>query len=183
MKTITEKLTELIARQGISQNKLSQLIGCDFANLNKMINGERNFEEDKIHKIAPILEVSPEMIKGWIVADKYPKNILKLALEARQKPLKPVEIPQKKIKSKNQSILTAEIDERIIQKGTSRTKLSTLIGQNQGGLNNMIIGKRSMSPAAIQKLASFFEITEDEIRSWIVADKYSLEALQVATDA
>jgi len=43
----------------------------------------------------------------------------------------------------------------------------------------MIIGKEPMSPLVISKIAPVLEVSEDEIISWIIADKYSLEALSV----
>lgn len=51
--------------------------------LYSMINGERPFPEDKMQKMAPILEVSTKEIKGWILADKYHKNILEMAVNTK----------------------------------------------------------------------------------------------------
>jgi plasmid maintenance system antidote protein VapI len=135
-----------------------------------MIRSIRAFPEDVIHKIAPILEISPETIKGWILVGKYPENILKMAFKVKQ------EMPKKK----GMLILTRKIDEILGQKGVSRTGASTIIGYRQGKLNEMIIGKKPMSPLVISKLAPFLEVSEEQIRAWIVADKYSLEALQAA---
>lgn len=124
--------------------------------------------KEMISKMASILEISPEEIKGWILADKYPKNIRKMAIKVKQE-MQPDEA---------RLILTTKIDEILAEKGLSRTGLSKVIDYRQGKLNEMIIGKEPMSSLVISKIASGVDVSEDEIRSWIVADKYSLDALQ-----
>ena len=166
-KTITTKIYDLLKTKNLSGSKLGKLINVSDGALYSMINGERPFPEDKIQKIAPILEVSTEEIKGWILSDKYPKNILEMAVNIKH------ETPQEEGKI----ILTSKINEILQQKGISRTALSKLINYSQGKLNEMIIGKEPISPLVISKIALVLEVSEDEITSWIVADKYSLEAL------
>lgn len=170
MLIITKKITDILKEKNLSQYKLAQLIGYDHGGLGCMIRGEKPFPEDKIQKIAPILEVSPDTIKGWILADKYPKSILKMAIEVKQ------EITPEAGKL----ILTVKIDGLLKPKKLSRTVLSKVIGYNQGKLNKMIKGVEPISPLVISKIAPVLEVSEEEIISWTVADRYSLEALRVA---
>jgi len=167
MKIASTKIHNLLEQKGLSQNKLAQLTDCNRGSFSLMIHGKKPFPNDIILKMAITLDVSPEEIKGWILADKYPKNILEMAIRVKQ------EIPQEEGKL----ILTAKIDEILQQKRISRTALSKLIDYSQGKLNEMIISKEPISSLVITKIAPVLEVSEDEIASWIVADKYSLEAL------
>lgn len=169
MPVIKNKINKILREKNLSYYQLSKLIDFDESALNKMLKGKRNLSSNLLEKIAPILEVSPEEITGWILADKYSKNILKMAVKVKH------EIPQEEEKL----ILTAKIDEILQQKGISRTALSKLIDYSQGKLNEMIIGREPMSPLVISKIATVLEVSEDEITSWIVADKYPLEVLSV----
>lgn len=170
MSILTDKIDKLLSDKQLSRNKLALLIGYDAGSLNKMIKGEKSFAEDKIQKIAPILEIPPEQIKGWILADKYPENVLKRALEVKQE-VKP---------EAGMLILTAKIDEILKEKGLSRTRLSNLIGYSQGKLNEMIKGVEPMSPLVVSKIAPVLEVSEEEITSWIVAGKHPTDALRLA---
>jgi plasmid maintenance system antidote protein VapI len=170
IKSITINIKRLLETKNLSGSRLGGLINVTDGAIYSMINGERPFPEDKIQKIAHILEVSPEMIKGWILADKYPKNILKMA----------VAVKQEVTPETDKSILATKVDELLKLKGLSRTGLSKVIVYNQGKLNKMIKGVEPMSPLVTSKIAPILEVSEEEITSWIVADKYSLEALQVA---
>jgi len=172
MLKVTENLKTLLQKKNLSENKLAQAIEYHSGSLNKIINGKEAFPEHIIEKIAPILEVSPEEIKGWILADKYAQNILKRALEVKQE----VQPEAGKL------ILTTKIDSFLQLKAISRTSLSKMVGYSQGKLNEMIIGKEPISPNVISKIAPVLDVSEDEINSWIVADKYSVEALRVAVE-
>ena len=169
MLIITRKIKEYLNQKNISQNEFARCINLSSGAFSSMLSGEAPFPEDKIQKIASILDVSSEEIKGWVLADKYPKNILKMAVNVKQ------ETPQ----GEGKLIFTTKTDEILQQKKISRTALSKIIDYSQGKLNEMIIGKEPMSPLVISKIAPVLEVSEDEIISWIIADKYSLEALSV----
>ena len=47
----------------------------------------------------------------------------------------------------------------------------------------MIIGKISMSKTVISGMSEALEISEDVIRGWILADKYSVEELDYALES
>jgi len=173
MLVITKKIKEFLEEKNISQNNFAISVNLPSGAFSSMLSGDAPFPDDKIQKIAPVLEVSPEEIKGWILADKYPENILKRALEVKQE----VKPEAKKL------ILTIKIDSLLQQRGLSRTALSGLIEYSQGKLNQMIKGDEPISPLVISKIAPVLEVSEDEITSWIVADKHSVEALRVALES
>jgi len=168
MLIVTKKIKIILDRKGVTQYKLAQLIDYSSGNLANNFRGGRPFPNHVIEKIAPILEVSADEIRGWILADKYSKEILELAVKA------------KKEKQDNKRILTSKIDEILQSKNLSRTALSKVIDYSQGRLNEIIIGKKTMSKSVLNKLSAALEIPETEITSWIVADKYSLKALETA---
>jgi len=168
MSIITEKIELILKNKGLSHYKLSQIINFNESSLNHMISGRRPFKDETIEKIASILEVSKEEFDGWILADKYPKETLELAINA------------KKMEHNNKLILTTKLDEILKSKNLSRTALSKIIKYSQGGLNEMIIGKEPMSKSVINKISVALEIQENEIKGWILADKYSLKVLEVA---
>jgi len=170
MAILKEKIDKKLEEKGLSRYKAAKLIGCAESTLNKMTRGEKPFSEKVTKKLLPIIETTEEEFKGWILADKYPENVLKRAIEVKQE-VKP---------DTGMLILTAKIDSYLQQKGLSRTGLSKVIGYSQGKLNQMIKGDEPISPLVISKIAPILEVTEDEIISWIVADKWSIEALRVA---
>ena len=169
---ITKKIKELLKNKNLTGYKLSKIIGISDGSMYAMIRGQAEFPADKIQKIAALMEVPSDEIKGWILADKYPQNILKRAIEVKQE-VKP---------DAGMLILTAKIDNYLQQKGLSRTALSKVIGYSQGKLNEMIKGVEPISPLVISKIAPVLGVSEDEIISWVIADKYSVEALRVALE-
>lgn len=170
MTVITEKIRQLLEEKNISQNELARRVQYKHGPFGSIIRGEKPIPEDVLIKMALILEISQEEIKGWILADKYPENILKRALEIKQE-VKP---------EAGKLILTIKIDSLLQEKGLSRTALSGLIGYSQGKLNQMIKGDEPISPLVVSKIAPVLEVSEDEVTSWVVADKYSIGTLQVA---
>ncbi|OGI17993.1 MAG: hypothetical protein A2287_00825 [Candidatus Melainabacteria bacterium RIFOXYA12_FULL_32_12] len=83
-------------------------------------------------------------------------------------------------KSSDISILTTKIDSILHAKGMSRTALSREIKYNQSALNKMILGRRSISKPVLEKLSVVLGVSQDEIMSWIIADKYTLKTLKSA---
>jgi len=229
MPIVTDKIKKILEEKDISQYQLAKLIDYNRGALGHMINGESSFSEQVMEKIAPILEVSKEEIQGWILADKYSKEIIELAIKAKKELLLQdskhchserseesqrsfanaqdvthchCEPPQEAWQSNNSSnksndieskkrsfvdaqddeglILTTKIDSILQEKGISRTALSKQINYSQGKLNEMIIGKEPISPLVISKIAPVLDVSQDDIKSWILADKYSLTTLENA---
>jgi len=170
MSTIYKKINKILVEKDLSINKLATLIGeKNSGNLNFMMLGKKSFSRPLIQKLLPILEISKEEFQSWILADKYPKELLELAIQAKK------DFPYKR-----KSILTTKIDAILHHAGMSRTDLSKQVKYSQSGLNSIITGKRSMSKPVLKKLSEALEIPENEILSWILADKYSLRVLELA---
>jgi len=168
MLSITKQVQERLKRKKLTGYKLSKLIDYKDSSLYKMIGGKIAFPDHVIEKIAPILGVSVEEIKIWILADKYPKEVFEQAIRL------------KKEKQDDKLLLTTKLDEILHSKQLSRTALSKLIKYSQGGLNEMIIGKEPMSKQVISKISVALDIPENEIKCWIATDKYSIESLEKA---
>ena len=134
-----------------------------------MIGTKSPFSENAINKILPFLEVSREEFESWILADKYPKEVLKLAIQIK-----------KDFPYKIKSILTTKIDAILQEKKISRTTLSKEIKYGQSGLNQIITGKRTMPKSVLERLSKALDISQEEISSWIVADRYSSQILEAA---
>jgi transcriptional regulator with XRE-family HTH domain len=169
MAVITDKIKNIQEQKKLSLKQLAKLADYEHGGLSKMINAKTSFSEKAIKKILPILEVSKEEFESWILADKYPKEILERAIQIKK------EFPYKR-----KSVLTANIDKILEEKQISRTALAKQINYNQSGFNQIITGKRGMSKSVLEKLSQAFEISQNEILSWIVADKYSLDMLELA---
>ena len=164
---ITEKIKNLLNKKSLSIYQLSKIIDYHEGALNAMINGKKKFPDNVIKKLLPILETSREEFECWILAEKYPEKILQLAIKNKK------EFPYKR-----KSILTTKIDALLREKNMSRRALAKQISYSQSGLNAIITGKRGMSKGVLKKLSGFFELPEQEIISWSIADKYSLKMLE-----
>ncbi|MDD3012726.1 MAG: helix-turn-helix transcriptional regulator [Candidatus Gastranaerophilales bacterium] len=178
MAIVTKKIDKILRNKNLSRYKLSKLIDYRENTLNHMIRGEQSFSDTVKERILPILEVSIEEFEGWILADKYSKEIIKMAINTKldRSSRRSLTAPQDDI----ELILTAKIDEILQNKNISRTQLSKLIKHDQSTLNRMITGKETMSKSVISRIAIALEITENEIKSWILAGKYSLKTLKTA---
>ena len=170
MKLVTKKIKNALEKIKISQKKLARSINYSHGALSSIINGEEAFPIHIIEKIAPVLEVTVDEVKGWILADAHPKEILELALKHKN------EVKKKK----KELILTIQIDSILKQKNMSRTALSKQIKYCQSSLNKMITGKIKLSNTVIERIAPILEVSENEILSWAVADKYSIEVIELA---
>jgi len=166
---IKEKLNKILNRKNLTIYQLSKLTNFSESALGLMIKGKCPFLDKAMKKILSVLEISQEEFESWVIADKYPKEVLKLALEAK-----------KNFPYKRKSVLTANIDSILQQKGMSRTAAAKQIDYSQSGLNRMIIGQISMSKTVIERLSKVLDISETEIKSWIVADKYSKKVLELS---
>ncbi len=183
MSYIRENVERILKKKKITVYRASQLMQVNDSGLYAMVRGRSNFSEKYINKIIPLLEVSREEFESWVIADKYPKEIIKKAMSIKQNPPSPVEIPQQKTKITKSPILTAKIDKLILEKQLSRTRLSKLIQYDQIALNRMILGAYKMSGRVIEGISDVLEVSQDDIRSWILADKYSLDLLCMAWNA
>jgi plasmid maintenance system antidote protein VapI len=185
---LTKKINEILKFKKLSCNKLSKLVDYKNSSFDEMIKGKRPFPEKIIKKLLPILEVSREEFESWIVADKYPKEVLILAIQIKNghssldeesnqtcKTLKQVQGDNKR-----KSILTTKIDTILQEKDMSRTALAKQIKYSQSSINAMIVGKINMSKSVIERVSNALEIPQIEIQSWIIADKYSLDVLERA---
>lgn len=166
---ITKKINIILEEKNLSSYKLAKMINYPDSGLCSMIQGRQTFSNKVIEGILPILEVSREEFESWIIADKYTKEVLKLAVQTKK------DFPYKR-----KSILTTKIDAILQEKGMSRTALSKEIKYSQSGLNAIITGKRTMSKPVLERLSKVFELSEDEITSWILADRYDLGVLERA---
>jgi len=169
MSVITAKIDKLLEDKNLSRNRLSQLIDYDFSNLNKMINGKRAFTKEAKEKILPVLEISKEEFESLILVDTYSKEVLEHAIQVK-----------KESKNTDKLIMTIKIDEILQSRNMSRTQLSKLAKYDQSSVNKMLTGKVSVSKTVLTKLSIALEIPEIEIKSWIIADKYSLKILESA---
>lgn len=169
MLIITEKIKKIIEKKNLSENKLSKIIDYHSGSLNKIITGKEACPDHLIEKLAPILEVSVNEIKSWFLADKYSKKVLLLALKVK-----------KEFANEGKLVLTTKIDEFCNAQAISRTALSKIIKHSQSGFNRIVIGKETLSRSVINKLSIAMAVGECEIKSWVVADKYSKEIIELA---
>lgn len=77
-------------------------------------------------------------------------------------------------------ILTRKIRELIILKKLSQNKLAKMINYSHGAFGSMVRGEDALPDHIIKKIAPILEVSEVQIRSWILADKYSKEVLESA---
>ncbi len=168
MAIITEKIREIQEQKDLSLRALAKLADYEHGGIGNMINAKKPFPEKLLKKLLPILEISREEFDSWIIADKYTKEVINLAIKAKQ---------ETKVKRK-QLILTLKIDAILDEKDMSRTDLSKQIKYSQSGLNRMIVGKIGMSKSVLKRISEVLEISQDEILSWILADKYSLSTFE-----
>jgi len=169
MPFITSKINKILNEKNSNIYQLSKLMNFSEGALRKMIGAKSPFSENAVNKLLPILEVSREEFESWILADKYSKEVLRLAIQAKK------DFPYKK-----KLILTTRIDNILKEKGISRTVLSKEIKYGQSGLNQIITGKRTMPKSVLERLSTALEVSQDQILSWIVADSYSLKILEAS---
>jgi len=169
MLIIKEKINEYLLENNLSLTQFSKIIDHSQGALSSILNGRDNFPDHVVEKIANQLKISTEEIQSWILADKYSKEILELAIQVKNES-----------KGSDKLILTTKIDEILQNKHMSRTQLSKLAKYDQSSVNKMLTGKGSVSKTVLTKLSTALGIPEIEIKSWILADKYSLQVLESA---
>lgn len=167
MSVVTTKIKRILNEKNLNIYQLHKIMDFSEGALRLMIKEQCPFSEKAIKKLLPILEVSKEEFETWILADKYSKELVELAIKEKK------DFPYKR-----KSMLTTKIDALLEERNMSRTDLSKEIKYSQSGLNRMITRQISMSEPVLIRIAEFFEIPQDEIRSWIVADRHKLEVLE-----
>jgi plasmid maintenance system antidote protein VapI len=169
MSFITEKIDNILKEKNLTRYELGIILKVNLQSFYHMMNGKRAFTDKIVKKLLPILEISRDEFESWILADKYPKEVIQLAIEA------------KKTKNKDYKlILTAKIDEQLKPKGLSRTAFSKQIKHSQSSFNNAVTGKESLSKNLMIKISTALEIPLEQLQAWAVADKYSLKVLMLA---
>lgn len=169
MLKITQKIDEILKEKDISRYRLCKLIGFHEGAFSMILSGKRDFSENVLKKLLPILEVSKEEFSGWVITDKHPKVFIRKAAEAA-----------KNRKYKTKKILAQNLNEMLKEKNLSETAFAKAVKYDQSSFNKMVKGQISMSPTVIKKTSEFFEIPEEDIRAWSLADKYGLGALEEA---
>ncbi|EKE04449.1 MAG: hypothetical protein ACD_20C00076G0001 [uncultured bacterium] len=169
MLNIKNQTDKILKEKSISYYELSKLTGYDVSYLNNIFKGKRPFSKELLKKLLPILEISKEEFESWIITDKYPKEIIERAIRIKK------EFPYKR-----KSVLTVKIDKILEEKDMSRTALAKQINYSQSGLNRMITGKINISKPVLEKVSKALDISQEEISSWILADKHSLQVLEMA---
>lgn len=81
------------------------------------------------------------------------------------------------------SVITEKINHILSQKNLSRYKVSKLLDYKESTLNRIINGKQTISDELIEKLLPILEVSKEEFIAWIIADKYSKEAVRNALNA
>jgi predicted transcriptional regulator len=168
-KEVKTKIYNTLKEKNLSLYGLEKSLNYSNGTLYKMIEGERPFPKTIMKKLLPVLEISKNEFESWIITDKYPKNIIKKAVEA-----------VKNRENKKARVFTQNIDKILQEKNMSRTALAKSIKYNQAGINAMIIGKISVSKTVLTRFSKFLEIPEEDLQAWVLADKYSLKVLELA---
>lgn len=171
MSIVKDKISKILEKNKFTLYDLGKFIDFPSGALYDMESGRRPFSEKAIKKLLPVMEISREEFESWILADKYQKEILKLSIKAK-----------KDFSYERKSILIIRIDAVLQNKSMSRAALAKQIDYSQSGLNRMITGQINMSKSVLERISTVFEISQNEILSWIVADKYSLKLLEAAWD-
>lgn len=170
MPITAEKINKILTNKNLNPYSLSKLTKMDDGYVINVIKGKKPFSDCFIKKLLPILEVARAEFDSWLLADSYNKNILELAIKHKSETKK----------QKGELILKIKIDSILKQKNMSRTALSKQIKYCQSSLNKMITGQLGLSKSVRKEIAPILEVTEEEILSWIVADKYSLKVIRLA---
>lgn len=168
-KEYTDKLNKIIKDKKLSFYDLEKITGYSSGAIFEMIKGKRSFPKHIIKKLSPVLGISKNELESWIVIDKYPKNIIEKAIESI-----------KTRKDKKSSVFSQNINKLLSENKLSESALAKAIVYDQPSINKMIAGKKAVSKTVVTKLSNFFQIAEEDIEAWILADKYSLKVLELA---
>ena len=88
---------------------------------------------------------------------------------------------EKSSRNRRKRILTTKIDALLDKRGLSRKAFAEqVINYGQSGFNQIVVGKRNMSPAVREKVSVALKIPQEEILAWIAADRHGLAVLEMA---
>lgn len=82
---ITNKIDDILIEKNLSRTQLAKQINYSQSGLNAMITGKKSFSKNVMQKVADVLEISPENIQAWILADKEEIQTLQKAIEVFEK--------------------------------------------------------------------------------------------------
>jgi transcriptional regulator with XRE-family HTH domain len=77
-KTFGEYIRWHRKNKGFTLTQLAKKLGLDYGNLSKMENGKRDFDENKLPKLAKVFDVSIEELNDEYVSDKLAKHIYEM---------------------------------------------------------------------------------------------------------
>jgi len=84
MGKIKNKIKNFLTKKNLTIYKLAKLMDFSEGALRKMLAGKAPFSETAVEKLLPILEISFEEFESMVVADKFSKALITIALTAKQ---------------------------------------------------------------------------------------------------
>ncbi|AXT61777.1 XRE family transcriptional regulator [Aquimarina sp. AD10] len=76
--TFGEYIKLLRTKNGLTLTKLAAQLDLDAANLSKIENGKRDFDEKRLSKLAAIFELSAQELQDEYVSDRLAKHIYEM---------------------------------------------------------------------------------------------------------
>ena len=76
--TFGEYIKKLRTGKGLTLTQLAAQLGLDSANLSKIENGKRNFDKNKLSKLAEAFDLSNKEVKEEYVSDKLAIHIYEM---------------------------------------------------------------------------------------------------------
>lgn len=70
-----EYIKQLRMENGLTLTQLGAKLGIDSANLSKIENGKRMFDEKRIEKLSTVFELNLEMVKTEFFSEQFAKKI------------------------------------------------------------------------------------------------------------
>lgn len=104
--TFGEYIKQLRVRNNLTLTQLAARLGLDSANLSKIENNKREFDEKRLERLASIFELNIENVKNEYFGDQFAKKMYQHNCSA-----KTLSVAEEKIKyMKNKNIVHLEID-------------------------------------------------------------------------
>ncbi len=73
--TFGEYIRYLRNKKGMTLTKLAASLDMDSANLSKIENNKREFDEKRLDKLASIFDLNPETLKDELFSERFAKKI------------------------------------------------------------------------------------------------------------
>lgn len=107
-KSFGEYIKELRTERGLTLTQLGAKLDLDSANLSKIENGKRDFDEKRLNKMAEVFNLNFEELKTEFFSDLFAKKLYEsncstdalLAAEEKVRYLKQVNVKQEKLNLK-----------------------------------------------------------------------------------